>query len=146
MRSVQRQAFSSPGSPAPGIRLFEKGGRLDLETTRAEMQAYARMQFEAGQTSQANVELWKAATLPEIARWAVHEVRANRKSVYLPMIKSGLCGTAALLIAWLVKRPGMAVTSSIVMLLLCIFFVIASIRAVKNQSYLEWLVEGTDRQ
>ena len=110
------------------------------------MQAYARMQFEAGRTSQANVALWETATLPEVAKWATHEVRANRRSVYLPMMKSGLCGVAAVLIAWLVKRPEMAVMPSIVMLLLCIFFLIASIRAVNRQSYLEWLVEGTDRQ
>ena len=62
-------------------------------------------------------------------------------------------GRAAATLGWqsavsdwkeLVERPDMAVMSSIVLMLFCVVFVIAGIRAVRNQVYLESLVAGSD--
>ena len=140
MREVQRQALGSSRTSASGIRFIEKNGRLDAEATRAWMEAYARSQYEAGRVTQDVIAIWETATRAEVAAWAAYEVHCNRASVYLKTGKAAVCGIAALLSAWLVDRTGMAVTSSIVLMVLFLFFVVAGVRAVRNQVYLESLV------
>jgi membrane glycosyltransferase len=139
MREVQRLALNPPKPPVSGIRLIEKHGRLDVEDTRAWMEAYARRQFEAGRVTQDVVDSWETATPAEVIAWAVHEVRDNRRSVYLAIGKVAACGLAAFLSAGLVTSSGMAVMSSIVLMLGFIFFAFGSVRAIRNQAYLQSL-------
>ncbi len=140
MREVQRRALRSPRTSASGIRLIEKNGRLDAEATRAWMEAHARRQYQAGRVTQDVIAIWETASRAEVVAWAAYEVHRNRAGVYLRTGKAAVCGIAALLSAWLVERPGMAVMSGIVLMMLFVFFVIAGVRAVKNQVYLESLV------
>lgn len=140
MREVQRHALRPPQAPVSGIRLIEKNGRLDAEATRAWIEAYARRQHAAGRATQDVLAIWETATGAEVTAWAAYEVHRNRASVYLKTGKAAVCGLAAFLSAWLVERPGMAVMSSTVLMLLFVFFVIADVRAVRNQVYLESLV------
>ena len=142
MRDVQRQTFKPDPSPGSSLRLIEKDGRLDVEATRARMEAYARRQFEAGRTTQDVLQCWETATPAAVVGWAVHEIRANRSDVTLKIGKATACAIAAFLSAWLVERPDMAVMSSTVLMLFCVVFGIASVRAVRNQAYLEFLVAG----
>ena len=146
MRDVQRQAFKPDRSPGSSLRLIEKNGRLDVEATRAWMEAYARQQFDAGRTTQDVLQCWEAATPAAVMGWAVHELRANKSGVHLKIAKAAACAIAAFLSAWLVERPDMAVMSSLVLMLFCVVFGIASIRAVRNQAYLESLVAGRGRE
>lgn len=140
MRAVQRQALGSSRTSASGIRLIEKNGRLDAEATRAWMEAHARRQYQAGRVTQDVIAIWATATRAEVTAWAAYEIHRNRASVYLKAGKAAVCGIAALLSAWLVERPGMAVMSGIVLTVLFVFFLIAGVRAVRNQIYLESLV------
>ena len=142
MRDVQRQAFKPDRSPRSSLRLIEKEGRLDVEATRAWMEAYARQQCDASRTTQDVVQCWETATPAAVMGWAVHEIRANRLGVNLKTAKAAACAIAAFLSAWLVERPDMAVMSSVVLMLFCVVFGIASVRAVRNQAYLESLVAG----
>jgi hypothetical protein len=144
MRDVQQQAFKPERSSGSPLRLIEKNGRLDVEATRAWMEAFARRQFDAGRTTQDVLQCWETAPPAAVMGWAVHEIRGNRSGVHLKIAKAAACAIAAFLSAWLVERPDMAVMSSIVLMLFCVVFVIASIRAVRNQVYLESLVAGSD--